>query len=452
MRNTIAHQLPLVETSIEHEHADELEQINTLLTEHPEIADLVHKDLVSGLKASSRGRSGMMSAEQVLRVLLIKQMNSFSYRILQFHLKDSRTYRRFCCFGVCDEIPSTATIQRDIKKLRPEMLEKINRILLGIAAASSIEKGRKVRVDCTVVESNIHAPTDSTLLRDCVRVLCRHTQRAKEQFGIQVSDHSRSARKLALSVLNAKSEECRTQCYKRLIKVTQKVVDDCKHVQLFLEKIKTGAPERLIDATAIHEELKHYLPLAEQVLNQTIRRVLNGEKLAPSEKLVSIFEPHTDIIIKDRRETYYGHKIVITNGESGLFTDLVIEKGNPADSTLAEKMISRQNDIYGQMPRQASFDGGFTSQNNLTEIKALGVSDVAFAKKRGLEVDDMVKSTWVYKRLRDFRAGIEAMISFLKRCFGLGRCNWRGFQSFEAYTWASVLSANLLLFARRLLE
>ncbi len=114
-------------------------------------------------------------------------------------------------------------------------------------------------------------------------------------------------------------------------------------------------------------------------------------------------------------------------------------------------MIQRQQDIYGRPPRQAAFDGGFASKDNLRDIKKMGVKDVAFHGRRGLEITQMAKSTWVYKRLRNFRAGIEGMISFLKRSFGLGRCNWRGFESFKAYAWSSVITANLLLVARHMI-
>ena len=140
--------------------------------------------------------------------------------------------------------------------------------------------------------------------------------------------------------------------------------------------------------------------------------------------------------------------MTITGSASGLFTDLVIEQGNPADVTLATRMITRQKEIFGRVPRQAAFDGGFASRDNLNAIKQLGVKDAAFAKKRGLAITEMAKSTWVYKKLRDFRAGIEGMISYLKRCFAMDRCNWRGFASFRAYAWSSVLTANFLLVAR----
>jgi IS5 family transposase len=130
----------------------------------------------------------------------------------------------------------------------------------------------------------------------------------------------------------------------------------------------------------------------------------------------------------------------------------MVLEGNPADSTLAVDAILRQDDLYGRVPRQVALDGGFASKPNLAEIKSLGVEDVAFSKRRGLEVADMTKSPWVYRRLRDFRAGIEGCISFLKRCFGLDRCSWRSFASFKAYVQASVLSFNLLVLARHLIE
>jgi IS5 family transposase len=185
------------------------------------------------------------------------------------------------------------------------------------------------------------------------------------------------------------------------------------------------------------------------VIEQTERRVNGGEIVPAQEKVVSLFEPHTDIIVKDRRETLYGHKITLNGGVSGLVLDCVIHVGNPADSTLSTTMLERQTALYGRPPRQAALDGGFTSKANLREAKALGVVDLCFAKKRGLKVPEMVKSTWVYRKLRDFRAGIEGVISFLKRAFGLDRCPWRGESSFGSYVWSGIVAANLLMLARR---
>ncbi len=197
------------------------------------------------------------------------------------------------------------------------------------------------------------------------------------------------------------------------------------------------------------EEIKKYIELGWQVIDQTERRVIHGESVPASEKVVSIFEPHTDIVVKDRRETFYGHKICLTGGSSNLIVDCVIVDGNPADSTLTDQMIDRQNDIYGRYPLKVALDGGFASKENLESAKAKGVKDVCFAKKRGLEVEDMCRSEWVYKRLRRFRAGVESGISWLKRCFGLSKCIWKGLRSFKSYIWASIVSANLLTLARK---
>ena len=170
-----------------------------------------------------------------------------------------------------------------------------------------------------------------------------------------------------------------------------------------------------------------------------------------NEKLVSIFEPDTDIIVKDSRETRYGHKVYLTGGKSSLVLDCVIEEGNPADATLIERSLERHIDLFGDAPRQAAFDGGFASKGNIATAKALGVEDIAFHRKRGLQISDMVRSAWVFRRLRDFRSGIEGCISTLKRAFQMDRCTWHGLSSFHAYVWSSVTSFNLIVLARHLL-
>ncbi|CAC47401.1 Putative partial transposase for ISRm17 protein [Sinorhizobium meliloti 1021] len=166
------------------------------------------------------------------------------------------------------------------------------------------------------------------------------------------------------------------------------------------------------------------------------------------EKLVSLFEPHADIIVKGSRDVDYGHKLNLTTGRSGLILDLVIEAGNPADSERLLPLLERHIAFYGEAPRQAAADGGYASRENLRQAKAWGVRDMAFHKKSGLRIEDMVRSRWVYRKLRNFRAGIEAGISCLKRTYGLARCTWRGLDHFKTYVWSSVVAYNLALFAR----
>jgi len=196
-------------------------------------------------------------------------------------------------------------------------------------------------------------------------------------------------------------------------------------------------------------DLKEFAELTAKVINQTERRVLHDQKVPATEKVLSLFEPHTDIIVKDRRDTFYGHKVCLTGGASNLILDCVIAEGNPPDTSLTETMLDRQNDLYGRYPLKAALDGGFASKANLAVAKSKHIKDVCFAKKRGLKETDMCRSHYVYTRLRRFRAGIEAGISWLKRSFGLNRCTWKGWQSFKSYVWATIVSANFLTIARK---
>jgi len=427
--------------------------MSTVLDAIPEAAELVHAELARrGDKSidTSKGREGM-TAEQVLRTFLVKQMNGFSYEELAFHLADSNTYRSFCRFGIDEKRPTKSRLQKNIKRVSAETWAEINRKLVLYAAVNGIEAGRKVRTDCTVVESNIHAPTDSSLLWDCVRVLARLQGDAREDFGLTFNDHSRRAKRRAMAILNARSNDQRLPSYRDLLKVTDRTIKSAARIAEELDQLEPADIVDMLRAESLAQELRHYIELTKRVISQTKRRVLQGESVPATEKIVSIFEPHTDIIVKDRRETLYGHKVCLTAGASGLVTDVVIEAGNPADATLAVKMMERQRQLYGRVPQQVSFDGGFTSRANLVAIKELGVEDVAFSKSRGLSIREMVKSTWVYRRLRDFRAGIEGTISFLKRAFGLDCCTWSGLASFKSYVCGSVLACNLLLVARHLL-
>ena len=455
MRKTINPQPKLREPWLELEHARELEAISSVLETHPKINELVLQDLMASSPSARHDVGcGGMSAEQVLRASLVKQLNQFTYRELAFHLADSRSYRTFCRLGIMEATPSKSTLAANIKALKFETLEKINRELVGVAEKTAIEKGRKVRVDCTVVESNIHPPTDSELLYDCVRVLTRLMCRARDLLGTVVvfGNRTRRAKRRRLGVLNAKDKHQRRGVYRDLLKVTEETYRSAQRIREQLKESGLTEPVKRASAERIAAELKHFLVLSETVIDQTRRRVLNEERVPAEEKVVSIFEEHTDIIRKDRRETLYGHKICLTGGSSSMILDCVILDGNPADSTLAETMIDRQVELYQRAPRQVAYDGAFSSKANLEAIKGKGVEDVAFSKAHGFTVTDMVKSSWVYKRLWRFRCGIEGVISFLKRVFGLDRCTWRSLPSFKSYVWISIVTCNLLVMARHLIR
>jgi IS5 family transposase len=291
------------------------------------------------------------------------------------------------------------------------------------------------------VESTIHPPTDSWLLWDTERVLIRQLKRSRE-FGVQFTDHTRRVKRRWRAIGNARRGEDRVPLYRDLVKMVEETLEDARRAVSTLTEI---ANEQAQQSRIL---LQHHVELGRRVLDQTGRRVFAGESVPSQEKIVSIFEPHTDILVKGRPQIDYGHKICLTTGTSSMVLDCMILNGNPADKNLTTEMIRRHRTIYDEVPSRAAFDGAFASRANVEELKAMGVDDVVFSKRCGLSINEMVTESWVYKRLRDFRAGIEGCISFLKRCFGLRRCTWKGFDSFKAYVWASILSANLLTFAR----
>jgi IS5 family transposase len=450
MRKKTQKQMPLMITGVEHQHARELEGISKILDDNPTITKMVWQDLTCNLKGNPSGANGM-TAEHVIRAAIIKQMEEFSYEDLAFHLLDSVSYRSFCRIGFADKGFQKSALCHNIKSITPETWEAINRVLTSYGAANKIEKGREIRIDCTVVSSNIHEPSDSSLLWDCVRVLTRTLCQVNELFnlGVVFTNHTKRAKRRMLGVLNAKNKKIRKQQYQDLLTVTKKTLNYAESAVALLDAPSLRQPSQMLSAQSVSEDIKHLIELTKKVIHQTVRRVIDGETVPASEKIVSIFEPHTDIIVKDRRETYYGHKVCLSGGASNLITDCLIVEGNPSDSSLSTLMLDRQKDIYGRYPLKVAFDGGFASKENLETAKGKNIKDVCFAKKRGLTIEDMCRSEYVYKRLRRFRAGIESGISWVKRCFGFARCTWKSFVSFKSYVWASIVSANLLTIARK---
>jgi len=425
--------------------ARELEAISQVLDQNPGILDLVFQDLVK-YQRTDTGRDGM-TAEQVLRCAILKQYRELTYEELAFHLEDSMAFRSFARL-VRGQYPCGSTLQDNIKAIAAETWEAVNRMLLEHATQQKVEKGRAVRLDSTVVESHIHHPTDSTLLLDGIRVITRLLQAGKALNPAPwytFADHQRAAKKRGLQILNARKDTVRHKAYRELLSLARWVQGYARQAIVELKGFVGADLEETIAAHKIVEQLERAVSLLERVLSQTERRVIRGEKVSAGEKVVSFFECHTDVIVKGSRDTQYGHKIFLSGGRSGLILDCVIARGNPADAAMFLDLLSRQETIYGRPPLKTAADGAFASGDNLQLAQGQGVRDVMFAKKRGLGVLAMVKSLWVYKKLRNFRAGIEANISRLKRAFGLDRCNWQGWPGFRQYVWSAVVSYNVLV-------
>jgi IS5 family transposase len=426
----------------------ELASISLIIDETPQMLNPIYHDLV-GVKQTDNGRTGM-TAEQVLRCAILKQYRNLSYEELAFHLADSVTFRTFARLERRQR-PSASTLQENIKSLSEETWEAINKAVIAKASETGIEKGRKVRIDSTAVECDIHYPTDSTLLQDAIRVITRLLIEGKKLSptpGYHFSDHRRVVKKRVLKIKDSRKEAVRRSCYKDLLDFAELVRGYGANAVAVLAGFKSADLEQMVQARIIVEKLERALGLLPRIMDQTRRRVINGEKVPASEKIVSFFECHSDIIEKGNRETVYGHKVFVTGGESGLILDCLIERGNPADSSMFVPLMDRQKEIYGRFPRQVAADGGFASETNLEKGKGNGIKDIAFAKRKGMSVLEMVKSSWVYEKLRNFRAGIEANISVLKRAFGLFRCTWSGWHGFVRCVRSAVVAYNLLVLGR----
>lgn len=440
MRQKHISPMSISEFYCEHETGQQLKAISAKLDAYPEILDLAADALIDP-KTKPTGRHGL-SVDAIVRATMLKQMMGLTYYELSFYLADSLSYRSFARIV---GMPSKSSLQACISKLDAQTWEAINRLLLTGAAEQGLEKGHTVRIDSTVTETHIHPPSDSSLLWDCIRVMIRQLSTLKGALTpgcFHFCNHNRAAKKRMRQIEYARGAN-KTKLYKELLKLTRKTKD-----ALIQGLSLTGYAQQVLVFDVITKDCNTLIAFTEKVISQTERRVFKGEKVPACEKVFSIFETHTDIIIKGARDIQYGHKLNITTGKSGLVLDVYIEQGNPADTMRLCPMIKRQEAIYGRVPQQVAVDGGYASTDNLSKVKEMGVKDAAFHKKRGLKIEDMVKSSWVYKKLCNFRAGVEGNISCLKRRYGLSRCTWRGLKKFKAYIWASAVAYNLMQLAR----
>ena len=442
MRQERTVQATIFEVFAQHEIGCALQAISRWLDGQRPLVSLVAGDLRrQGVRET--GRRGL-PAETVLRCGLLKQQRQLSYEELAFHLEDSLSFRAFARLPLRWS-PKKSVLHQTISAIRPQTWEAVNQALLVSAQQEKLESGTTVRIDSTVSAALMHQPSDSTLLWDAVRVMSRLLRRAGRLPGaptIDWRDRRRLAKKRAREIDYSRGKSKKRQLYRELIIATQATRTELQAVAAGMAEIIGAAAERWRTA------VDHYLPLIARIISQSERRVLHGEAVPAGEKLVSLFEPHADIIVKGRRPVQYGHKLNLVTGKSGLILDLVVEAGNPADAERFLPMLDRQIVCRGAPPRQTAADGGYASRDNLKQAKARGVKDVAFHKKCGIAIADMVKSPGVYRRLRNFRAGIEAGISCFKRVYGAGRCTWRGLDHFKAYIWSAVVAHNLMLFAR----
>ena len=259
---------------------------------------------------------------------------------------------------------------------------------------------------------------------------------------VRFTDQRKASKALAFQIFNVKKAK-KEALYPQLLALVRIVL---KLVDRALLQIKTCSATNPKTQRWI-KDVEHYQALTLKVVDQTVRRVIDKESVPSSEKIISLFEEHSDVIVKEYRDIQYGHKINLSTEKHELITFLSIEKGNPADSDLFLPVLDTHQKNLKGLPHSVVRDGGYASKANFEVGRALGIQHIVFHKRVGISYLAMgVKKT--FKLLRNFRAGNEGNISQLKRTFGAGKATWKGHEGFKAYVWSWVISYSLTRMAR----
>jgi transposase, IS5 family len=387
--------------------------------------------------------------EVVLRMLLLRRLYDWSFEATERNVSDSLVLRQFCRLYL-EAAPDDTTLIRWANLIGPRTLERLNERAVALAFERKVTRGRKLRTDATVVETNISHPTDSGLLDDGVRVLGRLMGKAKEilgQTGERFRNRARSAKRLARSIAEGarrrgeEAKEASKEAYERLIGVARATSKQASKVREMLPEARRG----------LADELERFEGLIERVADQTERRVLRGESVKASEKLVSLFEEHTAIIARGKagKKTEFGRKVWLEEAEGGIVTGYRILEGNPAEEKQLPPSLENHLRLFGRPPRLVAADRGVYSPENEEAARRMGVQRVALPKKGAKDEERRrhERQGW-FRRARRFRAGIEGRISVMKRRGYLGRCRDKGEEGFGRWIGWGVLTSNLHAIAR----
>ena len=436
-----------------------LEAVSTFLDSQHGMIERVRHDLVRGLKKPRKGRRGL-TARQVLRSLVLMRVKDWDYRELRERIADGVTLRQFTDF-YCDPVPKHDAFNRGFNRLTPQTLKAVNDMVVQAAVGLGLEDGAKLRVDTTVVETDIHHPTDNTLLWDVVRVVTRLVGRLAKALKMRrikgFHDRRRSAHRRMYEIqrmTTRQRQERQTTIYRALIGVAEDVVASAKTA---LERTATMRGEDLSAAMAIdaiRDEIVHYCGLGERVIDQARRRVLEGEQVPNAEKIYSIFEPHTDLIKRGKVRTpvEFGHKVFLAESAKGLITQYEVLKGNPTDEIHVAPSLRRHRHAFRRAPELYAGDRGFFSEQNVTACVQGAVKTVCIPQRGGSKTPrrQAYERSAAFKQGQCFRAGIEGRISVLMRGRGMKRCRAEGVERFTLFVGAAVLANNLMVLARLL--
>lgn len=407
--------------------------IDTLLETHPELYNIVKGDILSGIQESVFGRKDNPTVEQIVRAAIYKEMKGLDYRELEFAQTDSRICATF--IKLDERKPFCFSLyQQYISKIKAESLQRLMVAIIKIGIDEGLEDITKIRTDSTVVESNIKYPTNNSLVWDCIHESHRLLEHlAEECSNIDYRDYSKNAKKAYYKINNTKSGDKRVDLFRLQLITFTKCINQVANI--VKKKVDT------IAGLGLQLTLERLLPLMQQVYDMTYRKEILGEKVPNDEKIFSIYELHTDIIVKGGREILFGHKVNLATGRSNLILDCQILKGNPSDATLYQGTMDRVIANYERIPRDSATDGGYASLKNLEYAAKKGIVNIVFNKVKG-SMQNICSSRHIETILKKWRSGIEAVISNLKRGYNLRVCNWKGWCHFQAKVMWSVIAYN----------
>lgn len=432
-----------------------LQGIDNFLDQHSALVELVRQDLERGLKKPNSGRNGI-TAGQTLRSLTLMRIKNWDYRELRERINDGYTLRGFTLFD-SHAVPKHDAFNRAFNRLTPATLAAINLFVVQQAVALGLEDGKQLRVDTTVVETNIHHPTDATLLWDTVRTITRLVGDLHEKLpqGVKgFTNRTRSARRRmqALQRMTARQrEQQQVPKYRELIRITGQVVRNARQVIGAARRVRKVDVLTRVAIDDLCKQIASFCELGDRVIDQTRRRVLQDETVPAEEKVYSIFEPHTDLIKRGKalKPVEFGHKVFLAESAQGLITDYRVLDGNPVDSDHVPTSLDHHQEIFERVPDDYAADRGFYSVENVQYSKDAGVVQVCIPQRGGQRTAEQeeLERTPAFKKGQRFRAGIEGRISVLFRGRGMKRCLSKGRERFEILVGAAVLANNLMRIA-----
>ena len=432
---------------IVNEYRKKYDLLSMILDANPDLLAQAHEDWVQWLSTSTKGREGYTS-EQLLRALIVMFLEGQSYRDAVILIENSEFLHHFVRLGIKPAMDFTF-LNRAFSSLSATTMEKMNAILTGYAISEEMISSEKQRMDTTVYETNIHYPNDSSLLWDSFRTLARLVSMIQNELptlDLQHRFHIDKVKKLATFIArNASSKRKKTQR-----EVKRQYATLIKRVR-WIHGVGQQVCKKAFAAGYTVSELSHYLPLVAQIVEQAHRRIIQGEKVPSDEKLYSLFEEHTELIVRGKagKPIEFGHKILVAQTGEKYIHHYNVMKKRIEDKELLLPAIEAHKEMFGEYPHVLSTDKGFyESMEQLHSLEKI-IPVVSISKKgRRTQAEYERETTEEFIDGQHFRAGSEGSISVLKRAFKLGKCFFKGFKNYAASVGFAVLCHTLVLLTR----